>query len=158
MCVYFRTLNKASVKDNYSLPNMELLLQEETRSQIMSLLDGFSRYNQVLVRKFDKHKTNFTTKLGTYAFNRMPFGLINARATFQWGIHIAFYGLISLIILIYLDDLTILYKKKGGHFSHLRNVLLHCRKYGISLNPSKSIFGVVISKLLGLQFWNKHQS
>jgi hypothetical protein len=49
LCVHFRDLNKASIKDNYPLPNMEFLLQQVTGSACMSMLDGFSRYNQILV-------------------------------------------------------------------------------------------------------------
>jgi hypothetical protein len=49
MCVDFRDLNKASIKDNFSFPNMDFLLQKVTGSTCMSILDGFSGYNQVLV-------------------------------------------------------------------------------------------------------------
>ena len=47
LCVDFRNLNLACKKDNYPLPNMETLLQRVTDSGMMSLLDGFSGYNQV---------------------------------------------------------------------------------------------------------------
>ena len=90
---------------------MELLLQQATNSQMLALLDGFSGYNQVLVKKFDKHRTTFTTKWGTYAYNHMTFGLMNIGATFQRAMHIAFDGLIGVIIRIYLDDLTIFSKQ-----------------------------------------------
>ena len=51
MCVDFRDLNKTSIKYNYPLPNMEFLLQQVTGSACMSILYGFSGYNQVLVAK-----------------------------------------------------------------------------------------------------------
>jgi hypothetical protein len=54
MCVDFRDLNKASIKDNYHLPNMDFLLQRVTRSACMSILDGFFGYNQVLVFQEDQ--------------------------------------------------------------------------------------------------------
>jgi hypothetical protein len=44
------------LKDNYPLPNMEMLLQQVTGSAVMSMLDGFSGYNQVLVADEDRHK------------------------------------------------------------------------------------------------------
>ena len=106
----------------------------------MSLLDGFSGYNQVSVRKSDKQKNTFTTKWGSYTFSRMPFMLINAGAIFQRAMHIVFYVLIGFIILIYLDELAIFSKEKDDHFAHLREVFIHCRKYDITLNHSKSIF------------------
>jgi hypothetical protein len=53
MCVDFINLKKASIKDNFSLPNMEFLLQQVMGSACMSMLDGFYGYNQVLVAKED---------------------------------------------------------------------------------------------------------
>jgi hypothetical protein len=79
----------------------------------------------------------------------MPFGFSNAGATFQRDMQIDFYDLIDKIIQAYLDDLTVYSKNWLDHFGHLRKVLMRCRKLGISLNPSKSIFGVNKGKLLG---------
>ena len=59
ICIYFRNLNQASLKDNYLVPAMEQILQSVSRSAMLSLLDGFSRYNQVLVAKEDHLKTPF---------------------------------------------------------------------------------------------------
>jgi hypothetical protein len=79
----FRALNRESIKDNFSPPNMELSLQKVAGSEIMSLLDGFSRYNQIHVNRIDKYKTTFTTRWGTFVYERIPFGLISTGATFQ---------------------------------------------------------------------------
>ena len=62
---------------------MDHLLQIVARSEMMSMLDGFSGCNQVEVEEKDQHKTSFTTPWGTIAYHRMSFRLINARATFQ---------------------------------------------------------------------------
>lgn len=69
LCVDFRDLNQALLKDNYPFPNMESLLQQVTRSKIMSMLDGFLGYNQVLMVEEDKYKTAFSTPWGMHAFN-----------------------------------------------------------------------------------------
>ena len=61
LCIDFRNLNRASLKDNYPLPKMDHILQRIVVSKIISLLDGFSRYNQVLVLPSDQHKTTFIT-------------------------------------------------------------------------------------------------
>ena len=95
LCVDFRNLNRASDKDNYPVPPMEKLLQMVSGSELFSLLDGFSGYNQVLVSEEDRLKTTFKTKWGTFAYRRMPFGLINAGATFQRAMDIAFHRLIG---------------------------------------------------------------
>ena len=95
LCVDFRNLNRASDKDSYPVPPMERILKMVLGSEIFSLLDGFSGYNKVLVAEEDKLKTTFRTKWGTFAYRRMPFGLINAGATFQRAMDIDFYGLIG---------------------------------------------------------------
>jgi hypothetical protein len=83
ICVDFIKLNQASLKENYPLPNMEYFLQRVTNVEIMSMLDGFSGYNQVLVREGDQLKTCFTTPLGTYKYLQIPFELTNVGGTFQ---------------------------------------------------------------------------
>ena len=82
MCVDFRSLNKCSNKDNYPLPKMEHLLQRVLGVRVMSFLDGFSGYNQVTVHPDDQEKTAFTIPWGTFMYAKIPFGLMNAGATF----------------------------------------------------------------------------
>jgi hypothetical protein len=94
-------------------------------------------------------KTTFHTPWGTYTYRKMPFGLINVGATFQRAMDIAFHGLINQSVMVYLDDVTIFSKNKKDHLSHLRVVLERCRKFGISLNPKKSVFALEKGKLLG---------
>ena len=62
---------------------------------------------------------------------------------------IAFQGLIGHNVVIYLDDVTVFSKKREDHVFHLKQFFYRCRKYGISLNPKKSIFAVLEGKLLG---------
>ena len=61
LCVDFRNLNKCSKKDNYPLPKMEHLLQRISGARVMSFLDGFSGYNQIVVHPEDQDKIAFTT-------------------------------------------------------------------------------------------------
>ena len=80
---------------------------------------------------------------------KMPFGLMNVGETFQRAMDIAFEKEIHDFLVIYLDDITIFSKTDNEHLEHLRRVLLKCRKFGISLNPKKTIFGLEEGKLLG---------
>jgi hypothetical protein len=128
---------------------MEHLLQRVTGAGMMSMLDGFSGYNQVLLKREDQLKTTFTTPWGTFMYLRMPFGLMNVGATFQRAMDFSFRDLIQKIIEIYQDDLTVVSKERRDHISHLRIVFERCRKYGISLNPKKFVFGIDKGKLLG---------
>jgi transposase InsO family protein len=149
LCIDFRNLNIACTKDHYPLPKMETLLQRVTGSGMISMLDGFSGYNQIRLKAEDRHKTTFTTPWGTFEYLRMPFGLSNVGATFQRAMDYAFRGLIGKLIEIYQDDLTVFSKDGKTHIGHLKQVLERCREFGISLNPAKSVFGVTEGKLLG---------
>ena len=138
MCVDFRNLNKCSKKDNYPLPKMEHLLQRVSGAMVMSFLDGFSRYNQVVVHSDDQEKTAFTTPWGTFMYTKIPFGLMNAGATFQRAMDLAFVGIKDKFVMIYLDDLIVYSHSHHDHLQHLRKVFLKYKRYGISLNPKKS--------------------
>jgi len=80
---------------------------------------------------------------------KMPFGLKNAGTTFQREMDIAFAKEIHDFLVIYLDDITIFSKSDQQHLDHLRQVFTKCRKYGISLNPKKYLFGLEEGKLIG---------
>jgi ribonuclease HI len=149
LCVDFRNLNKCSKKDNYPLPKMEHLLQRISGAKVMSFLDGFSGYNQVVVHPDDQEKTAFTTPWGTFMYSKMPFGLMNVGATFQRAMDIAFVGEKDKFVLIYLDDITVYSSNHEEHLKHLKRVFLKCRQFGISLNPKKSQFALRKGKLLG---------
>jgi hypothetical protein len=133
LCIDFRNLNIACTKDNYPLPKMETLLQRVTGSGMISMLDGFSGYNQIRLKEEDRHKTTFTTPWGTFEYLRMPFGLSNVGATFQRAMDYAFRGLIGKLIEIYQDDLTVFSKDGKTHIGHLKQVFERCREFGISL-------------------------
>lgn len=79
----------------------------------------------------------------------MPFGISNIGTTFQRAVDYAFANIKDIFIVIYLDDLTVYSKKATDHLEHLRRVFERCGKFGISLNPNKSFFGIVEGKLLG---------
>jgi hypothetical protein len=54
LCVDFRNLNMVSLKDNYPFPKMDHILQNVVGSHKMSILDGFSGYNQIMVHPDDQ--------------------------------------------------------------------------------------------------------
>jgi hypothetical protein len=105
LCVDFWNLNRVSLKDNYPLPKMDYILQKVVGSQKLSMLDGFSGYNQIMVHPDDQEKTTFTTPWGTFMYAKMPFGLMNAGDTFQRAMDISFVDEKDKFIVIYLDDI-----------------------------------------------------
>ena len=107
LCVDFINLNKLSLKENYPLPKMDHILQSVVGSQRMSMLDGFSGYNQVVAHPSDQEKTTFTTPWGTFMYAKISFGLTNVGVTFQREMDIAFLEEKDKFVVIYLDDITV---------------------------------------------------
>lgn len=70
----FRNLNISSLKDNdYSFPNIQVLLQKVIGNELLSMMDGFFGYNKVKVEEIKQYKTIFTTPWGTYIYAWMSF-------------------------------------------------------------------------------------
>jgi len=151
ICIFidFINLNKVSLKDNYPLPKMEHILQRVVEASRMSLLDGYSGYNQIFVHEDDRDKTTFITPWGTFQYAKMPFGLKNVGATFQRAMDLAFANEKDVLLVVYLDHLTVFSKSDEEHMHDLRTVFQKWKKYGLSLNPKKSLFAMEEGKLLG---------
>jgi len=113
------------------------------------MVDGFYGYNQIFVFHEDREKKDFTTPWGTFMYAKIPFGLMNAGATFQWAMDITFIRAKENVLVIYLDDITSFSKYDEEHCHHLRKVFLKCRRFDLSLNPKKSLFSMEEGKLLG---------
>jgi hypothetical protein len=87
---------------------------------MMSMLDGFSGYNQVFIKNDDQLKTTLTTPWETYKYLRMPFILIKVGATFQHAMDYDFWYLSGKLIEIYQDDFIAISKKRTQHIQQLR--------------------------------------
>jgi hypothetical protein len=107
MCVDFADLNKACKKDDFPLVRVDKIVDDAANSEILSLLDMFSRYHQIRVRKEDEEKTIFITPFGMFCFVRMLEGLKNAGCTFSRMIAIVLHPQIRRNILAYVDDIVV---------------------------------------------------
>jgi hypothetical protein len=83
MCIDFTDLNKACLKDEFPLLRIDSLVDAATTLELMSLLDSYSGYHQIWMKKEDEPKTSFITPSGTYCYLRMPKGLKNVVGSFS---------------------------------------------------------------------------
>jgi hypothetical protein len=110
-------------------------------------MDGFFGYNQINILPVDQQKIAFIYPWGTFTYRKLPFGLKNIGATFQWAMSYAFHD-IKHIIEPYLDEFLAHSTHRRDHIGHLREIFLRFRFYNIRLNPHKCIFVFESGRLL----------
>ncbi|KAH9326282.1 hypothetical protein KI387_006460, partial [Taxus chinensis] len=118
----FRDINKAFPKDDFLLPNIDMIVDSTEGYKMLSLMDGFSGYNQIKIAKEDQHKITFTTPWGTFCYQVMPFGLKNVGATYQWAMTVIFHDMIHDIMEDYVDDILGKSKTREDHPVILRRI------------------------------------
>ena len=82
LCVDYRALNEITKKDRHPLPLIREALDRLAGAKYFTKLDIKDAYHSIPIKEGDEYKTAFSTKLGTYEFRVMPFGLCNAPAAF----------------------------------------------------------------------------
>lgn len=80
ICIDFHDLNKVCPKDDFSLPNINILFKNTIEYNILSIMDGFLGYNQIWVNPNNQHKIDFTIPLGTYCYRFMTFDIKNSQS------------------------------------------------------------------------------
>ncbi|RDX72997.1 Retrovirus-related Pol polyprotein, partial [Mucuna pruriens] len=148
MYINYRDLNRASPKDNFSLPHIDVLVNNTTQHAFFSFMDGFSRYNQILMSPKDREKTTFITLWGTFCYKVMSFGLKNASATYQRAMVALFHDMMHKEIEVYLDNMIAKSKTPEQHIEDLQKLFTRLQKYKLRLNSTKCTFGVKTGKLL----------
>lgn len=150
LCVDYHRLPPAKTrKDAYPLPRMDESLDVLGRAQYFSAIDLASAYNQVEVHPGDRHKTVFTTPMGLYEYNRMPFGLCNAPGTFQRLKQMIFHEELLQILLVYLDNIVVYSDTIADHLKQLERVFQKLREHGLTIEAEKSQFFQSHVKYLG---------
>ncbi|CAL8163635.1 unnamed protein product [Prunus armeniaca] len=100
ICVDYRNLNEASLKDEYPMPMADMLVDGAAHNQMLSFMDGNAGYNQIMVVEEDIQKTAFMHPghIGAFEYTVMPFGLRNAGATYQRAMNSVFHDMIEVSI------------------------------------------------------------
>ena len=107
MCVDFTNLIRACPKDSYPLPRIDQLVDSALGHDRLSFLNAFQGYHQIPMNLADQEKTTFITPKGAYCYKVMPFGLKNARATYQKMVTQMFGQMIGKAVEVYIDNMLI---------------------------------------------------
>jgi hypothetical protein len=131
------------------LERVDKIVDDAVNSEMLSLLDMFSGYHQIRVRKEDEEKTSFITPFGTICFVRMLDGLKNAGCTFLRMIAIVLHPQLRRNILAYVDDIVIKSVQRRDHISDLAETFANLRAVNLRLDPEKCVVGIHKGEVLG---------
>ncbi|KAI3719985.1 hypothetical protein L6452_20892 [Arctium lappa] len=149
VCIDFTDLNKACPKDPFPLPHIDSMVDATAGHELLTFMDAYSGYNQILMHPDDQEKTTFMTDKGIYCYKVMPFGLKNAGSTYQRLVNMMFKEHLGDTMEVYIDDMLVKSKYTDDHIGHLKQSFDILREYKMKLNPTKCSFGVRAGKFLG---------
>ena len=119
VCVDYTDLNGVCPKDNFPLPSIDQIVYASAGHGMLSFLDAFSRYHQIPMYPPNAKKISFITPHRLFCYNVMPFGLKNARATYQRLVTKMFLSLLEKTMDVYIDDILLKSKERPDHTTHL---------------------------------------
>ncbi|WVZ98079.1 hypothetical protein U9M48_043558 [Paspalum notatum var. saurae] len=117
------------------------MLERLAKNTHFCYVDGYSGFFQIPIHLDDQRKTTFTCPYGTFAYRRMPFGLL---------MHLLLSkDFIEDIMEVFMDDFSV----HGTSFDHclknLEKVLKRCEEVDLVLNWKKCHFMVRRGLVLG---------
>ena len=128
VCVDFTDLNKACPKYPFPMSRIDQLMDAAVGHPQMSFLDAFQGYHIPLALE-DQEKTVFVTPIGNYHYKMMPFGLKNARSTYQRMMTKMFESQLGKNIEVYIDDMVVKSKLESEHVNNLGNIFEILRRH-----------------------------
>ena len=151
VCVDFKDLNVSTPKDLYVMPIADMLVDSTANNKLLSFMDGFSSYNNILIVVKDIRKTSFRCpgSIGTFGWLVMPFGLKNAGATYQRAMNSIFHDMLGHHMEVYINDIVVKYKRTNEHVNHPYKSFERMRHHQLKLNPLKYAFEVRAGNFLG---------
>ena len=107
MCIDFTNLNKACPKYSFPLSRIDQLVDATIGHELLSFMDTYSGYNQILIYEPNEEHTSFITNRGLYYYKEIPFSLKNAGATYQRLVNGMFKNLMGKSMKVYMDDMLV---------------------------------------------------
>jgi len=140
LCVDYRNLNKLTILNKYPLPLMDELRDCVAGAKVVTKLDRKDGYHLIQMKKGDQHKTAFRTRYGQYQYKVIPFGLVNAPATFQTMMNKILRGFFDHGVVVYLDDILIYSENMDDHIKLVQKVLDRLEQHDLAVSLKKSVF------------------
>ena len=139
-CIDFRKLNEITVKDAFPLPIIADTIESLGSAKFFSSLDMGNAFWQVPLEEMSKQTTAFAEDGELWEWQRMPFGLCNATATFQRlmaNVLAPITNKYGNLVLCYVDDIIIATRTAREHLDRIREVFQHLQAAGLKLKAAK---------------------
>ncbi len=143
----YRRINALTIRNQYPLPLISDLIQDLSNAHIYTKLDVRWGYNNVRIRKGNKHKAAFKTCYGLFEPTVMYFGLTNSPATFQTMMNYIYRDIIlkheplGTTIRVYMDDISIATRTNlADHKAAVHDVLQVAQTHDLYFKPEKCTF------------------
>ena len=101
--------------DDFPFPYIDMIVDSIAEHAMLSFMDGFSGYNQIMMAPEDREKTSFITKWGTYYYKVMSFGLKNTGATYQRIATTLFHDMMHRDVEVHVDDMIVSFCDRADH-------------------------------------------
>ena len=121
---------------------MTELRERVAGATIFPKLDLKDGYHLIRIKKGDEWKTAFRTWYGHYKYKVMPFGLVNAPATFQAMMNTILRKFLDHGVVGYLDDILIYTKTMEEHTALVKQVQARLERHDRAVSLKKSFFHV----------------
>ncbi|KAM1329273.1 hypothetical protein ACFX2F_013458 [Malus domestica] len=129
MCVNYTDLNKGCPNDSFPLPLIDRLIDSTAGCELLSFMDAYSGYNQILMNPPDQENTAFITDRGLYCYKVMPFDLKNAGETYQRLVNLMFTEQIGKSMEVYVDDMLVKSKHANQHITNLSETFTILKRF-----------------------------
>src|SRR5690554_3038909 len=116
---------------------------------IFSKLDLKNGYNLLRIKPGDEWKTAFRCRYGHFEYVVMPFGLINAPASFQAMMNEVLKEFLDKGVVVYMDDILIYTKTVTEHRLLLSKVMARLMEHGLAADIEKCVFEAPSVEFLG---------
>ena len=146
-CVDFRKLNRITIFDAEPMPNPDDIFACLANDVVFTKLDLTKGYWQIPLKDDIREKTAFVTPDGLYQFRVMPFGLVNAPATFTRLMRQLLRDLPD--VHNFIDDILIHSSSWTEHLHTMKEILRRLRKANLTAKPSKCMVGFTKIEFLG---------
>lgn len=140
LCIDCRNVNKTTIKDSYSLPHIQDILDTLYGNNLFTSLDPMKGYHQIEVEESSHKKTAFTTHVGLFQYIRLPFGLTNPPTPFERLLEHALRDYIGKFVILYIDNILIFSRTFEDHLRHITQILQTLKAAHLKMRIDKCQF------------------